>query len=158
MAHNQLGHMEDQKTKSVAKSLVWQLEKGEMGPCEACAAGKARLKNIKKEAVKEPTKDAFLEVSMLKPKNGMPNKSTPHWRIVVVDPKVQIKISHFFETKKGMAEPTCKLFQQMKNRGVGITHLRMESAGENNLLEQQCNSKDWKHNIEIEYTTANFNC
>lgn len=99
-AHNQLGHMDEHQTKSVVQSLGWKIENGIMGPCAACARGKARQMNIKKKFVEEPTSEgvlcSFSDISTLRPKKGMPNMSTPHWRIIVVDPKIQLKFVHFF--------------------------------------------------------------
>jgi hypothetical protein len=48
----------------------------------------------------------------------------------------------------------------MKNKGVKITHLQMDNTGENKLFEKRIKSKDWKHNIEVEYTAkeAEFHC
>jgi hypothetical protein len=40
----------------------------------------------------------------------------------------------------------------MKNKQVNVTHLCMDNADENKLLEKRLRSKDWKHDIEVEYT------
>jgi len=34
-----------------------------------------------------------------------------------------------------------------------VSYLRMDNAGENNLLEARCKSSDWQFNITFEYTT-----
>ena len=46
-AHDRLGHMSEQATKATASALKIPIKKGELKPCAACAAGKAKQKCIK---------------------------------------------------------------------------------------------------------------
>lgn len=77
--------------------------------------------------------------------------SKPNWRIMV-DGRTGLKFSDFFETKNGMVEPTCEEFQKWKSSGCNVNFLRMDNAGEKALLKQRCESKDWKFNIDFEFT------
>lgn len=127
-----------------------------MTPCIACAAGNAKQNNVKKIPVEEPVEDGclcgYLYIATLRKNAGMPGSTTPNWRIIVVYTKVQLKFSHFFVTKDGMFEPTCKLLHKWEQHIMGLTHMRMDNAGENKLFEQRCKSKDLKFNIVFEYT------
>ena len=51
-----------------------------------------------------------------------------------------------------MVEPTCEQFHKWQQSNISITHLRLDNAGENKLLQTQCASKDWKMNFEFEFT------
>ena len=50
-----------------------------------------------------------------------------------------------------MVEPTCEQFHKWQQSNIGITHLRLDNAGENKLLQTRCASKDWKMNFEFEF-------
>ena len=54
-----------------------------------------------------------------------------------------------------MAEPTCEQFHKWQQSNISITHLRLDNAGENKLLQTRCVSKDWKMNFEFEFTACN---
>jgi hypothetical protein len=43
-------------TRKAAKQLKWELTPGSLGPCEACAAGKVKQKNVPKHHDKEKIK------------------------------------------------------------------------------------------------------
>ena len=45
--HDRLGHMSNAATQETAKELGVCIKKGLTHPCTACAAGKAKQKNIK---------------------------------------------------------------------------------------------------------------
>ena len=47
-AHDRLGHMSDATTRETAKRLGLHITKMQTLPCAACAAGKAKQKNIKR--------------------------------------------------------------------------------------------------------------
>jgi hypothetical protein len=51
-----------------------------------------------------------------------------------------------------MVELICELIKQLKDKNFEIKFLRMDNAGENQLLEARCKSKDWQFGIEFEYT------
>ena len=82
----------------------------------------------------------------------MPIPSKPNWRIIVVDQRIQIKYSKFFRTKDAMVEPTCEQLHKWQQSNIGITHLRLDNAGENKLMQTRCASKDWKMKCEFEFT------
>ena len=55
-AHDHLGHLHEDITRKVAKRLGWTLSRGSLKPCEACAAGKAKQKNVPKDRDHEVAK------------------------------------------------------------------------------------------------------
>jgi hypothetical protein len=70
----------------------------------------------------------------------------------MVDECTNFKMTHFFKKKDEMMEPTCELIKQLKDKNLEIKFLRIDNAGENQLLESRCKSKDWQFGIEFEYT------
>jgi hypothetical protein len=71
---------------------------------------------------------------------------------MMVDERTELKFSDFFVTKNGMVEPTCEQLHRWKQSGHGVKYIRMDNAGENKLLQQRTESKDWKLDITYEYT------
>jgi hypothetical protein len=51
-----------------------------------------------------------------------------------------------------MCEPTCELIKKLKDIKIEINIIRMENSGENKLLQQICESKDWQFTMKYEYT------
>jgi len=154
-AHGRLGHCGEDVTRKTAKLLGWELIPGPMMPCESCAAGKAKQKNVPKISEGKPAEDGksriFLDIATVKSKEGKPKATKPNWRIMV-DERTQLKFSNFYPTKNGMVEPTCEQFHKWKSNGILVDYVRMDNAGENTLLQKRSESKDWKLGIKFEYT------
>jgi hypothetical protein len=154
-AHNKLGHCGEDMSRRAAKELGWTPTVGTMKPCEAHAVGKAKQKNAPKITKTEPLKEGenrmFLEMATVKRTKDQPKVSKPNW-CVVADGRTGLNFSDFFETKNGMAEPTCEQFQKWKSNGCNVNFLRMDNAGEHVLLKQRCESKDWKFNVDYEFS------
>ena len=73
-----------------------------------------------------------------------------------MDEKNLFNWDEMFENKKGMIEPSCKLFHEWKMAGMAVTHLHMDNAGENLKLIERLRSADWKMGIsKFELTTRN---
>ena len=164
-AHCLLGHSNVEATRATAKHLGWNLTRGTDEICEACAAAKAKQKNLvkgewklvrfrenRKQRAANPNERIYLDISSVKSnkaKRIFPRR--PHW-CILVDERTGMKFSHFFNSKNGMVEPTCELFHQWKIRDKPVKQLRMDNAGENRILEQRAQSSDWKLGITVEYT------
>ena len=150
-------HFEEEATKKTAYSLGWDLT-GSPTPCMDCAATKAKQKAVPKETKDPPLKDgdirAYLDISSLKQKVGMPTVTKPHWRMIVVDKTVQLKLSDFYAKKSDMVEPTCEKIHKWISQGNKLTNLRMDNAGENTALAKGMLSKDWPAlaKIKVEFT------
>lgn len=158
-AHRKLGHMNEEMTRKTAKELEIVVTQGGLGPCDSCAAGKAKQKNLPRteyddmDAKKdESVRRAFTDIASVKVVSNKPRPPRPHWRIIVIDEDIQMKISDFFKTKNGMVEPTLEKFNKWNQAGIGITHLRLDNAGENKLLKKRSESAAWKMNIKFEFT------
>ncbi len=124
-------------------------------PCEVCAAGKAKQKNVLKETEHEPaekgTNQIFLDIaSVKKPKKG-PNVMKPNW-CIMVDEHTGMKFSDFFETKDGMVEPTCMQWHHWKDVELSVKYVRLDNADKNKKLKTHSESTDWKLDIEYEFT------
>jgi hypothetical protein len=155
MAHERLGHCGEDLTRKTAKLMGWELTPGELKPCQACAAGKAKQKNVPKASEHKSSKVSnervYLDIATVKTPMEGPKVTKPHWRIIV-DERSQLKFSDFYESKSGMVEPTCQQFQKWKDKGKAVKFVRLDNAGENKALQKRCESESWKLNIDFEYT------
>jgi hypothetical protein len=115
----------------------------------------SQTENMKKKSEgvksKEPGGRMYLDISTVKDKKGEPKITKNNWRIMV-DESTNLKISHFYEKKDGICEPTCELIKKLKDMNIEIKILRMDNAGKNKLLQQRCESKDWQFAMKYEYT------
>jgi hypothetical protein len=75
---------------------------------------------------------------------------------MMVDEKMQLKFMDFFNMKDGMVQPTCEKLHKWRQAGKPVTYMRMDNAGENKKLEDGVNSKEWKLDMEPEYTAHNI--
>jgi len=94
---------------------------------------------------------AVVDISSIKPPKDVPAIPIANWRIVV-DECRNFKVSHFFQRKDQMAEATCELLKQWRDKEIKTKFIRMDNAGENKLLEQRGKSKDWQFDWVVEYT------
>jgi hypothetical protein len=141
----------------MAKRMGITITRGTLGPCDACTIAKAKQKNVPKKsmhkaATKTDERRIFLSISSVKANKEGKKPTKPHWRITV-DKRSTLKFSSsFFATKNDMVEPTCEqLFRWWQAKGLSVQHIRMDNAGENKLLKQRAESKDWKLTIQYEY-------
>ena len=161
VAHDMLGHFGIEATKKSAENLGWTITGESRDSCEGCAVAKAKQASLPQVSLTEPLKEGerrvHLDISTLKKKKkddeNRPMTSKPNWRLIV-EPDSGMAFTEFFATKKGMIEPTCAKFQQWKESGKPVTHLRMDNAGENLKLIERCKSADWKLGIKKFELTA----
>jgi hypothetical protein len=89
-----LGHLGEESTRA-AKGLGMIIKQGPMQPCEACAAGKARQKNLptntEHEVAKKGEDRIFLDISTIKTKDGK-HVYKSNWRIMV-DERTELKLT-----------------------------------------------------------------
>jgi hypothetical protein len=69
-AHQLLGHVSEDSTRAIAIALGWKIVRGLLQPCEYCAVGNAKQKNVPKKsnhipAVK-PGERLYLDISSVK--------------------------------------------------------------------------------------------
>ena len=134
------GHCDETRTRKMAKAQGFRITRGTLGPCEACAAGKAKQKNVVKKSEHIPATKSnermFLDISSVRAKKHLKITVTKQNRRIIVDEMTQMKWSHFFRTKNGMIEPTCVMFHKWKQAGKQVKFLRMDDAGENEKLHR----------------------
>jgi hypothetical protein len=154
-AHGKLGHCNEDATRKAAKQMGWELKPRMLKSCEACAAAKAKQKNVPQVSEGTRAEDGknriYLDIAMVKQRKGMPRATKPNWRIVV-NQRTGLKFSNFFNTKNGMVKPTCEQIHRRKQNGITVNYIRLDNAGEKKLLKQRCQSKDWKFDIKFEFT------
>ena len=68
-----------------------------------------------------------LDILSIKKPESVSRVHKPHLQIIVVK-AMQLKFIHFFETKDGMVEPTCKLFSRRKQSGHAVDIVRLDNA------------------------------
>ena len=167
--HEQLGHMNEQTCRKIAKHVGIQLTKGSLAPCEACAIAKSRQKNLPNKLKKVTFKDDTTKVDEINEmisidlaKIGTPsNKNAsdpeirnPNWAMIH-DRATGRKVSDFYQNKSMMIEPTCEKIQVWKDEGKPVKRIRCDNAGENKKLEERLKSVDWKlGDIKFEYTAS----
>lgn len=113
-----------------------------LNPCEHCACSKAKQKNVSKESVaekaKRPCERVYLDLSKITVPHSDGSESAiskKNWRIMV-DEATGKKWSSFHDSKVGMVEPTCELLNVLKSKGLPVTKIRLDPAGENVKLEK----------------------
>jgi hypothetical protein len=152
-AHFRLGHMSEQATRKMATAIGWKLTAGSMTLCESCAIGKGRQKNLPKDnggpVAKLKQSRVYLDCSSFKDRDS--DKVIGVWRIMVFYPS-QLKMTDIFKSKSAMVESTVEKLGKMCRLGVGPSYLRMDNVGENKLLADRIQSKDWKLPIIVEWT------
>ena len=154
-AHARLGHIGEDAVCKIVGHIRWQLTRGQLMACEACAVGKARQWNLGNHSSEPlPVSNCmrvFLDILLIKKPESVSGMYKPHLHIVVME-AMQLKFVHFFETKDGMVEPTCELFSCWKHAGHGVEIICLDNAGENLALQNRCNSATWQLGIKFEFT------
>ena len=156
-AHELLGHCDIEKTRRAATRLGWQLSSGVMPPCSACAAGKAKQRNVPKvsERPRETKPGAMVshDISTIGDREGA---KAPHkqWHLTV-DNASMYCISEFFSNKDKFIEPFCKLLKAIQTRlKVKNTIVRMDNSGENKKFVERSTDADWQLNLTYEFTSS----
>jgi hypothetical protein len=102
-AHWRLGHMSEVSTRRTAKALGWHLSRGTMDPCEKCAIGVGRQKNLPNDTggpIASLTESrAYLDCCTLADK--VTRKVKYVWRLMVLYPS-HLKISDIYNSKNAM--------------------------------------------------------
>ena len=90
----------------------------------------------------------FLDMSTIKEPRGDKKVTITrlNW-LIVVDEYSGMKISLFHDTKNGIVEPTCEIFENWRHNGRPVKFIRCDNGGENVKLESRAKSKDWKLNL-----------
>ena len=153
------GHASEDETRKTAEALGYRVVRGTMKPCDACAAAKAKQKNVPKKSehvkAERPNERVFLDISTVKKNKEIQFKPVKgQWRMIV-DECTQMKFSDFYATKDGMVEPTCELFKKWSQDEKPVGSVRFDNAGENVKLQQRANSADWQLGINFEFTPRN---
>jgi hypothetical protein len=152
-----LGHMSEIATRQAAKALGWTLTPGSMTPCEMCAIGKGRQKNLPQDSggpvASLLESRVYLDCCTFKDKTT--RKASHVWRLMVFYPS-QLKISDIYKRKCDMVEPTLEKLSRLIQQKVGPKYLGMDNAGKNVDLAARLKHKDWKLPIKVEWTARDI--
>ena len=137
--------------------MGFELTHGSMQTCKSCATGKAKQKNVPQISDRSPAtkinKRVFLNIStIMEPKGDKKVAITRVNWLIIVDEFSGMKISSFHDTKNGIVEPTCERFENWRQNSRPVKFIRCDNRGENVKLESRAKNKDWKLNLEFEYT------
>jgi hypothetical protein len=136
-ADERLGHSHKDATRATAKAIGFDLKKGGMQKCSACTIAKAKQKNVVKicDHVESNVvgEILFLDLSSVNPPKKGVKIPKPHWRMIV-DDATNLKISHWYDKKNEMVNPTCELIKMLLNKCIVIKVMRLDNYGENMLL------------------------
>jgi hypothetical protein len=154
-AHDRFGHNNEDTTREIGKHLGIKITQGKMIPCKGCTVAKAKQKNVPRVNITQVRATKFGErfysdFSTVKQLEDGPMVTKPNWHMIV-DEATRLKISAFYDTKKGMVEPTCELFYRWKMGGHSVMTVRQDNAGKNKLLQSRSDSAAWKLGIKYEY-------
>jgi hypothetical protein len=142
-AHLRLGHMSEEATRKASQALGWKLTAGPLAPCEECAIGKGRQKNLPNDTggpvASLDSPRAYLDCSSFK--DSKTKKVTSVWRLIVFYPS-QLKVTDIYKSKNAMVEPTVMKLNHMIQMGTGPKFLRIDNAGENKLLADRIRHSD----------------
>jgi hypothetical protein len=124
--------------------------------CEACAIGKAKQRNIPKEALREKATiyNGRADHNLLKinaPEGMEVTMNKSNWHILV-DEATRFKRSTFFETKAGIIEYMCQTMHSKALQGHPIQVFCQGNAGENIKFVKTAKRKNWKLEFEVKYT------
>ena len=148
-AHDLSGHSDEESTRKTDLELGWILTKRMLKSCLHCAKAKARQKNVCKESTVPkadvPGGRVYLDLSMVtisKLDDTEFKLMKKLWKIIM-DEATGKKWSNFTPTKKGIVQCTCEFMQKMKQKGIPVSKIRLEPAGENKKLENRVGCVTW---------------
>ena len=119
--------------------------------------GKAKQKNVPQisdhNMVTKSNERILLDVSTIKEPKGEKKVTIKrvNW-LIMVDEYSGMKISSFHDTKNGMVDPTCEIFENWRQNGRPVKFIWCDNGGENMKLDSRAKRKDWKLNLDFEYT------
>ena len=156
-AHAKLGHCDKEKAKRTATALGWNLTETTMTPCESCAMGKAKQKNVPKRSTRVKATKAgeriYHDISTIMGNEelGCP-KSQWH---CCMDEFSQFTLSKFYKKKNQFIEPFLQFLRSLENRLLEVKFIRMDNSGENKKFWKRAKASDWQFKFEAEYTARN---
>jgi hypothetical protein len=155
-AHEKLGHFGEDAARATSSVLGWRITRGRLVPCDACAAAKAKQKNVPRTSRnhEKASKEAgriFLDNTTIKGPDKENTVTKPNWRIMV-DKRANLKFTDFFATKDGMVEPTCVQLNKWNQAKFAVRWIRLDNPGENKKLQEMSESANWKLGFTFEYT------
>ena len=157
-AHERLGHIGEEKTRSIIKYLNWKVT-GKYPQWPHCGVAKAHKRNIKTD--KENRKELEPEVnrilidltSVKNPNKKKLKESTRNQWLMIAHQQSKRKYSYFLEQKNQVPDAVCRFLEEWKQKGKPVTHIRLDSASENENTKKLAQSDKWKHfNITFEFT------
>ena len=130
-AHAKLGHCSEAFARKAAQYYDWRLTGGMMPPCEDCATGNGRQKDVVKE---------FLLVShLLKWENNEDKGYSKMFWLLAVDEYSRMKFSWFLNKKSELSAVMRDFIKKCKGHNIIIKYIRLNNAGENKGFQRDAN-------------------
>ena len=149
--HALFGHPSVATTKHTADTYEMKCT-GQMEACENCKLAKITQKPVAKvtgTVADRPGKRLFIDSSRIKATSLGGSK---FWAMAV-DDNSDYTWSFFVRNKDDQNGPFTTLFGKLKREGRPVKFIRCDNAGENRVLEQQCETMGFE--ITFEYTAPN---
>jgi hypothetical protein len=158
--------MGEEATRKVARYFDWQITQGTSSPCLACSEIKVKKKSfgVKANQVRLPyqrsTDDEssligtrfYIDQATVKPSPEGLKLNKPHIKMPV-EGATQLKLPSFLARKIDQVSETCELLHSFQHKGMPVSKIRCDNAGENKVLERTLKSAQWRMtNVEMEYT------
>jgi hypothetical protein len=151
--HQILGHPGSEKLNATAARMHWHLGTKENSECKDCMIGKARRKDIPKDAEKSiiPGERLMIDISSVKTKD---KKKIGKFWLLVVDEATLMKWSFFLPTKDSQVQVLMDLIREINsNPNKKVKFIRCNNAGENINFEKEAKKEGL--GLTFEYPARN---
>jgi hypothetical protein len=146
--HKLLGHCGEVNARLTGKAYGYEVT-GKFDVCEACSTKKARKKNINKEwkgGSSISGKRFYVDISSIK---GTSFGGAKFWALII-DNFLSYCWSYFLKKKDELKDKVVERIKELKNKNIRVKFLRLDDAGENYALEEEC--KQQNLTVKFEYS------
>ena len=146
-----MGHVNEKILRATAAHYNLKLN-GVLNNCIACSLAKIHHAPISRDLHDRstiPGERIYIDVSYFNHSSIAGNK---YW-LLIVDDATDMTWSFFMKNKSDLPERLVNFIYNMKERGTPVQKIRLDNAGENYALQQQCNKLFLQ--IQFEFTSPN---
>lgn len=150
--HEVMNHAGIDVVMATAKDLK-VIPKGKFDPCQNCAEAKAKqqkLKKLSENKAKYPGERILIDISS---QMKYPSKGGKRYWVMIMDEKSGYKWSIFLKEKGDLCKAVYPIIEKLIKTDHKVKFLRMDNAGENQILAQKLNENHPQ--IQIEFTPVN---
>jgi hypothetical protein len=94
----------------------------------------------------------YIDQATVKPSPEGFKLNNPHIKMLV-EGATQLKLPSFLAKKIDQVSESCELLHSFQHKGMPVSKIRCDNAGENKVLERTLKTAQWRMtNVEMEYT------